>query len=381
MIKYLTCTIAVLFLSLCANGENRDTTNVKERKNVKYFDLRFENGLMLDNGTEEAAEMIRNSYYNGIDLRLGFRNIQNNNIYSNVYRRPYIGVGFYSSTFHNRDIGKPNAVYFFITVPFTFEQNKRFSFSYSGAFGLSFNFNPYDSISNPTNLFIGSEQNCYFHFGIAAGYRISDRVTMNFTTGIKHFSNGSFKKPNKGLNLIPFTLGVSYKLTKEEIPQIRHKIPEFIPHNVWLFSVAAGSKHYDIDDRQNYLKMTYSFIYLRQTNYKYRFGGGIDLFYSAHPEARIPVSGTEIDNSFSAALTCDFEWAINENLSVPIGFGFYLKRNEANEEVEPYYERTGMKYRFNNNLFAAVTIKAHGGKADYFEWTIGYALQKDRNRY
>ena len=377
MLRIIILLFFISLFTLDIFGAEKDTIKIKEKRFVKYLDLRFESGIMMNNGTDEGAEIIKNSYYNGLDLRLGFRNIQKNNIYGNVYRRPYLGIGFYSSTFHNQNIGKPNAVYFFITVPLTFERNKRLSFSYSGAFGLSFNFTPYDSISNPANLFIGSEQNCYFHFGMAAGYKISNKFALNLTAGIKHFSNGSFKKPNKGLNLIPFTVGVSYKFNNNEIPQEQEPVPQYLSHNIWTFSAAAGSKHYDIDDNQNYLKMTYNLTYLRQISYQYRFGAGIDFFFSAHPDVR----DTENNDAFSTALTGAFEWVINKNLSVPIGFGVYLKRNEANEEITPYYERVGMKYRFNKNIFTAVTIKAHKGKADYFEWTVGYSLQKDKNKY
>jgi hypothetical protein len=34
----------------------------------------------------------------------------------------------------------------------------------------------------------------------------------------------------------------------------------------------------------------------------------------------------------------------------------------------------GARYRLNNGLFAGVSLKAHYGKADYVEYTIGYAL-------
>ena len=370
----------IVFINV-ALGQNADSTIIKDKKFVKYLQFRLENGIILNNGIEESSELIKNSYYNGVDFRLGFRLTDPDDIYSNVYRRPILGVGFYASTFNNMNIGKPSAVYFFITVPMAFERNRKLTFSYSGAFGLSYNFTPYDSITNPSNLFIGSEHNCYFHFGLSMNYKLGSRFELSMITGLKHFSNGSFKKPNKGLNLIPFTLGVRYKLNKEEIIQEKRPIPDYIPHDNWSFSAAVGSKHYDIDDPGNYLKMTYMVRYLRQINYMYRIGGGFDFFYSAGVKDRVSPEEDLAGKAFSCAVVGTFEWAINENLYVPIGFGVYLKRNEVNEELIPYYERVGIRYKFNNNIFAGVTIKAHNGKADFFEWTIGYTLQNDKNRY
>ena len=81
-----------------------------KKKYIKYNDFRFENGTMLGDGSDLANQVINGSYYNGIDFRLGFRKTDVYDAYSNVYRRPYFGVGFYSSTFYNEDIGTPNAL-------------------------------------------------------------------------------------------------------------------------------------------------------------------------------------------------------------------------------------------------------------------------------
>jgi hypothetical protein len=32
-------------------------------------------------------------------------------------------------------------------------------------------------------------------------------------------------------------------------------------------------------------------------------------------------------------------------------------------------------------MFAGITLKAHGFKADIFEWTVGYSIFKDKNKY
>ncbi len=83
----------------------------------------------------------------------------------------------------------------------------------------------------------------------------------------------------------------------------------------------------------------------------------------------------------SFAVVGSWEWILTEHLYAPIGLAFYLHRNIENGEETPYYERAGLGYRFKNNLSLAVTIKAHGGVADYFEWTIAYAIQRDPNKY
>ncbi len=358
-----------------------DSAKVKKhRKFIKYLDLSFENGAILGNNNELSEQVVNASYYNGMDIRLGFRRSDKNDIYSTTYRRPYMGVGWYASTFHNEDIGKPNALYFFLTHPLKFEGDKRFTLSYTAAFGLSYNFNPYDTIKNPTNIFVGSYRNCYVHLGFVANYKFNENWAMNATLGFKHFSNGSFKQPNYGMNLIPFTLGVSYRVTKQDIYQEKTPIPKYIKHGLVNIAVIAGSKNYEIGG-DNYLKATISVNWLKQINYKYRLGVGMDFFYSDQAQLRNDSDASDFSKSFSTAVVGSWEWALTENLYVPIGIGFYLHRNVENDEKTVYYERVGMRYRFMDHYFAGLTIKAHGGAADIFEWTIGYTFHHDKNKY
>ena len=73
---------------------------------------------MLGNGSEIGDQLAAATYYNGIDLRLGFRLNDTTSMYSTVYRRPYFGLGWYASTFDTSAIGNPHALYFFLTIPF-----------------------------------------------------------------------------------------------------------------------------------------------------------------------------------------------------------------------------------------------------------------------
>lgn len=373
-----------LFLIAFQTAVGQDIPPVPEapqKKYIKYLDFRIENGAMLGNGSDIGDQLIEASYYNGIDLRLAFRKSDPNDVYSNVYRRPYLGVGWYSSTFNNADIGNPHALYFFMTMPFTFETNKKLSFAYTGAFGLSYKFNPYDEVNNPANIFIGSYRNCYLHMGFLANYKFNEKLALNGTLGFKHFSNGSFKQPNYGINLIPVTLGLSYKFSDDEIYHYKTSVPDYIKHDLINVTFSAGSKNYEAGE-ENYLKTVIGVNYLRQIGYRYRAGLGVDLFYSAASDLRNTSDASDFSKYYSAGIIGTWEWAITERLYIPVGLGVYLHRNEENGEISPLYQRAGIRYRFNNNIVAGVTIKAHNfGVADIFEWTVGYTFHKDPNKY
>ncbi len=377
--KNIGLALALLFLSAGIFAQTNDTNNYQhKKKSIKYLDVRVENGAMLGNGFEVADQLAQSSYYNGVDIRLGFRMSDPNDLYSNVYRRPYFGVGWYSSTFHQAEIGEPNALYFFLTIPFAFEKLKKWTFSYSGAFGLSYNFNPYDSLSNPANIFVGSYRNCYVHLALTVNYKFNEKWALNGSIGFKHFSNGSFKLPNYGINLIPVTLGVSYKLSKENIHQFKKPIPNYLKHNLVNISFMAGSKNYEVGG-DNYLKAALSVNFLRQVSYKYRIGLGLDLFYAAGAPLRIDSDASDFSKSYSYAIVGSWEWVLTKRLYVPLGIGIYLHRNIENNELTPFYERAGIRYRLSKHIHAGLTIKAHKGVADFFEWTVGYTFHHDPN--
>lgn len=343
---------------------------------VKYINLSLEGGPMLGNGTE-FGDMVRNrSTYLGLDARLGFRQ-GSESTYAKVYRFPIFGIGFYTSTFHNADVGEPNALYFFMETPVSPNLNKIWKLNYFFSYGLSYNFNAFDPEENPLNLFIGSNRNAYLHLGFKLSRKLTDRTDIDASLGFKHFSNGASSLPNSGINLIPLSLGASYRLTKDHDKDFSHtQLPQHQRKTVLHMYVAPGVREYFIGDANN-LKLASGVHVLREISYKHRLGIGFDHFYSANAESRLSngISSPFWDSN-SFGIFASWEWLLTEHLYAPMGIGAYLHRNSHNDEWNWYYQRAGLRYRFNNNMFAGVSIKAHKGKADFFEWTLGYSIFK-----
>lgn len=343
-------------------------------KYIKHLDISSEGGPMLGNGTDLGEQIKNSSRYFGVDVRLGFQR-GNESIYSRAYRYPTMGVGFYSSTFHNANVGEPNAVYFFMDIPMSYSHEKDWMFSYFFSYGLSYNFNPYHPEDNPINLFIGSYRNVYVHLGLKAARRLTSRVELNATLGFKHFSNGASSLPNSGINLIPLSLGMGYRLTKSHNKDFTPTpLPEHKPKTAIHFHLAPGVKEYFIGDNKN-LKLGAGLHVLQEISHMHRLGVGLDYFYAANSRERIAdTNNTRFWDANSFALFASWEWLLTENLYAPMGVGIYLNRNLHNGEENWYYQRLGLRYRFNNNVFAGVSIKAHKARADFFEWTVGYSL-------
>jgi len=351
----------------------------KTKKYSTCWTLSYEQGAMISNGSEVGDQLAHSSYYNGLEAHLGLCMNNQSDIYNQLYRHPVVGFGWYASTFHQVAIGYPNAVYYFFKLPLFEGKDQKFSISFLGALGISYNFNTYDSVTNPTNVYIGSDLNSYVNLALMLNYRFNSKWVADLSFGLKHFSNGSIKLPNFGINLTPVSLGITYK-PKGFVPFTGERnVPRFIKNNQINIALISAIKNYEIGE-PGYLKAGISINWLRMFTYKYRAGVGMDIFYSAQPESENQTTST-LSNSMSYGVVGSFEWVLNKHLYFPIGLGIYLKHHESNDERTWYYERIGFRYRLSNNLFAGVTIKAHKDVADIFEWTVGYTLNHDPNKY
>ncbi len=365
--------IFTLILFAAALQSFAQTTN----KTIKRFDLVFENGAMLPSVSDFSNAIIQASYYNGVTLRLNWQT-ESPYVYSMIYNAPIYGIGFYSSTFHNEKIGNPNALYGFARIPWY--RGKKWNFSYELGFGISYNFNPYNDSVNYENLMIGSYRNAFIHLSANAEYNFTDRFSAGAGLGFKHFSNGSMQQPNSGINLIPLQLYAVYTFDKRKPDYQKTAISDFIQNNHFQIVGAIGSKSFEAND-ENYPIGVLSLQYLRQVGYKARWGGGLDIFYNGSGPDRVVSDETDLQKSMSYAVFTTYDWVLTERLWLNIAIGFYLKRHYDNEEFKPYYERVCPRYRISDHFFVGLGIKAHKASADFLEFTVGYDIFKDHNKY
>lgn len=350
-----------------------------DRKNHVYLELKMDNGGLLPITDSTGQNIFEGSYYNGFDVRLAWET-RKGSVYSSLYRRPRFGFGWYTATFHNDFTGNPNAIYGFVDVPVLYNPKSRWQWMYGLALGLSYNFKPYDPEQNPINYAIGSRRNSYINLYSEVRYHLTPRWDIGAGVGFKHFSNGSIQRPNEGINAIPLTVLVQFELDRAPESWQPFEIP--VHQKFWLLDVywgnATKSNEYE---EGNYWKTVMGVVALKQFCYRYRIGFGWDFFYAADSDDRVPGTASTFSKSFSTAPFIAWEWAITEKLYLPVNFGVYLNRHEENDELKPYYERFGIRYKINHHFITGVTLKAHADVADMVEWTVGYSFHKDPNTY
>jgi hypothetical protein len=340
----------------------------------RSLNLGYESGPMLSNGTDWGNEIKEAFEYKALDIQLGWRHLESTP-YNYLYRYPVLGLGFNATITHSSEIGRPLALYGFMEIPFSISaRQNRVRFGYFTQLGIGFNLKPFDALRNPVNQYIGSKVNSYVHLGLNSIFRISDRMDLQTSIGLKHFSNGATKRPNSGINLFPFNLGIQFKPgVVQPFLSSRLELEEKPNRGFWNFMLYAGLKNYEIGERE-FFRGGFGLAYVLESGYKYRYGLGLDFFWAQGMRLRYQDLNVSFLDQTSLAIVGTWEWQLTEKLFVPIGFGTYLYRNELNQELTWYYERLGVRYRLDNQMVVGAQIKAHGVKADFFEFTLGFTL-------
>ena len=66
---------------------------------------------------------------------------------------------------------------------------------------------PFNALKNPDNNIIGSHLNIAAQLRIGAEWKINEMILLNTAFSFTHFSNGSIKQPNYGINMLAGTFG------------------------------------------------------------------------------------------------------------------------------------------------------------------------------
>jgi len=375
-IGFIEILILLLFFfqsNAQTGNENSVKTSFGQKRNI-FAQVKFDYGGVSPKLKEHGIE----EYY-GLDLRIAWQK-RENTVYSTIYRAPKYGFGFYSGAFKNDDFGEPNGLYGFFESHIG-KQRKKLNWIYSIGFGLAFNFNYFDPEDNPINTLIGSHKNFYVAFSFEGRYNITEHWVAGLGLGLKHFSNGRYNAPNAGLNMVPITFTTEYDFGHEFPDYDKTKLSKFIPFNMISIFGAGGVKQFKIEEA-HYFKSTFSVNAIRQFSYKFRYGIGFEIFYTAGSLDRVTEDKSDFNKQFSYGFTGVFEWLLTQRLYMPINIGFYLNKNKENLE-EVMFNRIGLRYLVGNNkkMMVGVGLKITELHADYIEWTIGYTFKNDKNKY
>jgi len=337
------------------------------------IEVNYNNGALYAH--HNSIAYLTNSYISGFDIKLG-KLTYGENVWEQLYRYPEIGIGYYNSNLGNSEVfGNANAVYSYFNASII--KNDLLSFNYNFALGIAYLKKCYNNYDNYYNIAIGSKVNIYLNLDLDIKLKLIEQLYLVNSLGLTHFSNGSVKKPNLGLNLLSYKVGFKYffKGNKEEV--IHSKLSKTKTKNEYSIILSGGIKQVSPLGSKSYPISSASFNANRNLNLKHKCGIGIDLFYDSSIDLLLKLNNdgliSDIENKKTDLLTAGIHLShdfVFNKLSFTTQIGYYL----YSKIDRKFYDRIGFKYNVSKFLLVNLTLKTHWGRADFIEFGIGYSF-------
>ncbi len=371
----------LIILIVLININTKLAAKEKEKSTNIFFDTNISSGevLMTNDfvkGLNRSGAPVND--YAAIDLRIGWQTLGKKD-WQQRLNLPYFGIGLYMSRFYNSDeLGYPNAIYFMFGGPLLKREKYAFNYEFSG--GISYNWKPYNKNTNPFNIAIGSENNCYIDLRLSYSRNISKSVILSAGIRFTHFSNGAIAYPNKGINTYSPFIGLKHLLTHRSKPTniiIKEYLKDKPEFNI-LFSFGRKSVKETKTVNSRYVSIyNLSAEYLMSASHAFKYGIitdiGIDqnknLVISGDNVYRAPTNkqifiGTSVAGHFRAG-----------DLAVQLELGAEILSPETKKFVKRLYQKLGLRYYINHKAIVGIRIKAKQfSVANYIEWSIGYRI-------
>lgn len=245
--------------------------------------------------------------------------------------------------------------------------------------GLGFLTRHYDYISNPNNNIVGSTVNLTFSFRLGFEWKLSKQVLLNTAFTFAHFSNGSAKLPNYGINLAMGTVGLkvyprlgtyNYNCTK-----VRPK-----KHDEVIVRYGLGLYQKNGLNGPTYFAHVASIAYARYTSTANKVFAGVALEYFPGLSDFLYVNDlTSKKDAKKSSFVTSLFWGdevLVGRIGYFIGLGVYVPGSKI--MTKPIYFKTGCNYylaefgkRKGFKCFVGMNVKSHTSVAQYWEVATG----------
>jgi len=339
-------------------------------KDRLYFEAFTHYGFVMPH-IKEIAYFI-DDHVKGFQFNIGILS-NGEKKWQSYYNYPRLGIGFYHSGLGNNDVyGQVNALYGYFDRYF-FGMNRRFNLGNRLAFGVSYINKKFDLQDNYFDIAIGSHINVYINYSLEGMVKVSPKMQLKLGLGMTHLSNGRFKEPNKGLNLITSFAGLQYSLSdpsKLILPEPKEN--DEPGNNQMIVMGAIGEKQISRKYDYSYLPTALSVEYARKVSRTSWVGIAFTTYYDPSLKKEIEMAGDTAKNgdNIRMALNISYELKMGRFSSV-FQPGIYVKN--AYTKPGNICNRIGIRYQLNRQWLAGITIKAHWfAIADFIEFGIGY---------
>lgn len=317
------------------------------------------------------------------------------------YGYPEVGVSLFAGSLGSkRQLGNT----FGIVPNLTFHLNdtKSVKMKLKVGMGLTYFNNPFDSISNPYNILVGSHITNLSFASLIYQSRITEKLYFTITGSAIHASNGHYQIPNVGLNIGSMDFGIKYYFS-DDTSKFKHnaKLPKKAKKLKINFSYGIGQHEFagsvfPVGTQKWTIYRASIFLSKRISPISNITFGIIGRYY---PDYYNEITKNNIFkdnlkyNSSILSVYLGHEFIAGHfALFTNVGYNFhapfreyYIHENEkksfSNDMLIAISTDIGLKYYFLNpdrnarfNVYMTVAVRAHYGTADFPELGMGFSL-------
>lgn len=286
------------------------------------------------------------------------------------YKYPEIALNLYYGSVGNTQIlGNFVGIYSNLHIPFV-SRNK---FRLNGKLGCGLAYTPkvYDEVLHKKNVAMSTHFNAMINFGLDAKYYFKKNWLV-FGVEVLHFSNGGYRVPNLGLNIPQLSIGYGRFISKTDTYSTIEK-PSAIPQRRLILGATATGSIKEVFPTNGKPYPVFALNIHARMFMKPKVAW--EVSFDAISKQAIKGYHPEIEKSqwdiMQFGLFAGYLLPLNQFHFV-LGMGAYVK-DKYNPDGKLYH-RVGMRYYFKNGVHLNLVLKSHWGKADYFEWGIGYSF-------
>ncbi len=290
------------------------------------------------------------------------------------YNYPHIGLSYLYSPLGNSPIlGDVHALYPFLDFPLSGNHKSGLVLRFGG--GLSYFEKCFDRLDNYKNSAIGSHINSVVDFELMYSAAFDNGLRLKTGMAFTHFSNGSSKMPNFGINVLTAGVSVAYNfINKVEM----HEAAQIEDPKKGLFEfytlAYAGKKEIQPVDGPQYLIANMGFnalYYYRDTR---KLGVGLDFVYDDSDVELLRREGKVLEYRYQyikPGIKAMHEWQISR-FSISLQFGVYLIQEENSDGI--FYDVVALNYLVGKHFLLNISLKSHFAKADCVGLGLGFKL-------
>ena len=244
--------------------------------------------------------------------------------------------------------------------------------------GVSYTTKKFDPLENHKNNLISVGFNPFVNFKWFYQFDINERMRIETGLNFAHASNGKYKTPNLGINMLTFNGGFTYKIRskKECAPVVCSDSSSCRPSKHELYALAAvGFNEVEPPGGPKFLAQTYILGYYYNVRNTHKFGTGLDAYYlGAVVEQLYREDSVIYSNKLNyVQLGTKFSYCYNVGrTSFPVEFGYYLRTPYLGDGM--FFHRIGVRHYLKNNIILNFSLKTHWAVATFFEFGAGYRI-------